>query len=61
MDKRSTNSEDRELDRAYRDLTGSAPGINNGGCGCLPFITITLVGLILLFLAIALIALLIQA
>jgi hypothetical protein len=61
MDKRDTNQEDKELDRAYRDLTGSAPGINNGGCGCLPFITITLVGLILLFLMIAGIALLIKA
>ena len=61
MDKRDTNQEDKELDRAYRDLTGSAPGINNGGCGCLHFITITLVGLILLFLMIAGIALLIKA
>lgn len=61
MDKRNTNQEDRELDRAYRDLTGSAPGVNNSGCGCLPFITITLVGLILLFLMIAGIALLIKA
>lgn len=61
MDKRDTNQEDKELDRAYRDLTGSAPGINNGGCGCLPFITITLVGLILLFLMIAGITLLIKA
>jgi hypothetical protein len=61
MEKRDTNQEDKELDRAYRDLTGSAPGINNGGCGCLPFITITLVGLILLFLMIAGIALLIKA
>jgi hypothetical protein len=47
------NQEDKELDRAYRDLTGSAPGVNNGGCGCLPLITITLVGVILLFLVIA--------
>jgi hypothetical protein len=53
MAKRNTNLEDKELDRAYRDLTGSAPGINNGGCGCLPLITITLVGVILLFLVIA--------
>ena len=55
------NQEDRELDRAYRDLTGSAPGINNGGCGCLPFITMVLVGLILLFLVIAGITLLMKA
>jgi hypothetical protein len=47
------NQEEKELDRAYRDLTGSAPGVNNGGCGCLPLITITLVGVILLFLVIA--------
>jgi hypothetical protein len=47
------NQEDKELDRAYRDLTGSAPGVNNGGCGCLPLTTITLVGVILLFLVIA--------
>ena len=47
------NQEDKELDRAYRDLTGSAPGVNNGGCGCLPLITITLVGVILRFLVIA--------
>ena len=61
MARRNTNLEDKELERAYRDLTGSAPGVNNGGCGCLPFITISLVGLILLFLLIAGITLLIQA
>lgn len=61
MDKRTTNQEDKELDRAYRDLTGSAPGINNGGCGCLPFVTISLVTLILLFLLVAGVILLMKA
>ena len=61
MDKRTTNQEDKELDRAYRDLPGGAPGINNGGCGCLPFVTVSLVALILLFLLVAGVILLMKA
>jgi hypothetical protein len=51
--------EEAEVDRAYQTLTGSHPSIKNGGCGCLPFITVVLVALILLFLLIAGAALLI--
>ena len=57
---KSNNLEDKELDHAYQDQTGSAPGINPGGCGCLPFITVTLVGVILLFLLIAFVSLLLR-
>ena len=45
--------EEAEVDRAYQKLTGSHPSIKNGGCVCLPFITVVLVALILLFLLIA--------
>jgi hypothetical protein len=52
--------EEAEVDRAYQTLTGSHPSIKNGGCGCLPFITVTLVGVILLFLLIAFVSLLLR-
>jgi hypothetical protein len=55
------NWEDEELDSAYTKLTGSHPSINNEGCGCLPFITLVLVALIVLFLLIAGIALLMNS
>ena len=58
MANNSTNWEDEELDNAYTRLTGSHPSIHGGGCGCMPFITVVLVALILLFLLIAGIALL---
>ena len=59
MAHKESNWEEAEVDRAYQNLTGSHPSIKNGGCGCLPFITVVLVALILLFLLIAGAALLI--
>lgn len=53
--------EEAEVDRAYQNLTGSHPSIKNGGCGCLPFITVVLVAVILLFLLIAGAALLVNS
>ena len=51
--RQTSNEEDEELYNAYEKLTGSDIRVNNSGCGCLPFITVTLVAVILLFLLFA--------
>ena len=53
MAQNNRNWEDEELDNAYEKLTGSDIRVNNGGCGCMPFITVVLVAVILLFLLFA--------
>jgi hypothetical protein len=52
--------EETDVDLAYQHFTGSHPSIKSNGCGCMPFITIVLVGLILLFLLIAAAAILLE-
>jgi hypothetical protein len=61
MAENQSNWEEAEVDTAFQKLTGFHPSIKNGGCGCLPFITVVLVSVILLFFLIAGAALLITA
>lgn len=61
MAENNRNWEDEELDDAYETLTGSDIRINNGGCGCMPFITVVLVAVILLFLLFAGVSLLMNS